>query len=447
MSMNAPIQATKRSSSFDAGTTHLSRRWVLPARILWWVLVIFALFLFVVSLPAYYERLQEICLVAPCVFGQLNPGSAQALHNLGLSIYSYALLRFILSIVYAIVWFVVGGVLAWRKFDDWMVLLVSITLIMQGAVNITSALSASSTTWQFLGELISFFAFVLLFLAFIIFPDGRFVPRWTYGLVIIYVIISGLYNFFPALPFNESPPGNIIWLGCICALIATQVYRYAYVSNHIQRLQTKWVVFAVVVVVGSGVLSLLISLIIPSLQQPGSFYSAVFGADFNFSFLLIPLSVGIAILRYRLYDIDVIINRTLVYGTLTVTLALVYFGCVILSQSIVHVLTGFPADSPLATVASTLAVVALFQPLRGRIQVIIDRRFYRRKYDAAKALEAFSATLRDELDISQLSEQLVVVVQETMQPSHISLWVQPSDRHKQRIEIPLETKPPEQQAS
>ena len=432
MSMNAPIQATKRSSSFDTGTTHLRRRWLLPARISWWVLVIFALLLFVVSLPIYYERLQEICRAASCVFGQLNPGSAQALHNLGFSISSYALLRFILAIIYAVVWFVVGGILAWRKSDDWMVLLVSIMLVMQGAVNITSALSASPTTWQFLGELINFFAFVLLFLVFIIFPDGRFIPHWTYWLVIIYIVLSGLYNFLPALPFNENPPSNIIWLGCICALIVTQVYRYVYVSNRVQRQQTKWVVFGVVAVVGSGVLSFLISLIVPSLGQPGSFYSVVFGVDSDFFFFLIPLSVGIAILRYRLYDIDIIINRTLVYGTLTATLALIYFGCVILSQSIVHVLTGFPADSPLATVASTLAVVALFQPLRGRIQIMIDRRFYRRKYDAAKALEAFSATLRDELDISQLSEQLVAVVQETMQPSHISLWVQPSDRHKER---------------
>jgi hypothetical protein len=432
MGMNAPIQRAERSSSFDSSTTHLDRRWLLPVRVIWLVLTFFALLVFVVNLPVYYQLLQELCRSASCVAGQLNPNAAQAFHNVGLSLSSYALLRLTLAIIYALVWFAVGGVLAWRKSDDWMALLVSIMLVMQGAANITSAVSAGPATWPILVESLNFCAFVLLFLVFIIFPNGRFVPRWTYWFVVIFSIISALYNFFPMSPFNESLITNAIWLACIGAMIVIQVYRYSYVSNRVQRQQTKWVVFGVVVVVGSNLLSILISLIVPSLGQPGSFYSLAFGPDLNFFFLLIPLSVGIAILRYRLYDIDIIINRTLVYGTLTAALALVYFGCVILSQSIVHVLTGLLSDSPLATVASTLAVVALFQPLRGRIQVMIDRRFYRRKYDATKALEAFSATLRDELDISQLSEQLVAVVQETMQPSHISLWVQRSERHKER---------------
>src|SRR5262249_7948682 len=138
---------------------------------------------------------------------------------------------------------------------------------------------------------------------------------------------------------------------------------------------------------------------------------------------LIPLAVGIALLRYRLWDIDLIINRTLVYGMLTGTLASVYFLLIIVLQSLVRSLTGQVLQSPLVIVASTLAIVALFEPLRQRIQSIIDRRFYRRKYDAAKTLAAFSATLRSEVDLDQLREQVVAVVQETMQPAHISLWL------------------------
>jgi hypothetical protein len=156
--------------------------------------------------------------------------------------------------------------------------------------------------------------------------------------------------------------------------------------------------------------------------------------------LLIPVSVGIAVLRYRLYDIDVLINRTLVYGTLTVLLALVYFSLVIGLGSLVRLFTGQLSQSPVVIVASTLVIAALFHPLRRRLQAIIDRRFYRRKYDATRILAAFSVTLRNEVDLNQLREELVAVVQETMQPAHVSLWL----RKPQQVEKhnPWEPNPP-----
>ena len=138
-----------------------------------------------------------------------------------------------------------------------------------------------------------------------------------------------------------------------------------------------------------------------------------------------PIAIGVAILRYRLYNIDLLINRTLVYGTLTASLVAVYIGGVTATQTIFGALTGQAVQSQLAIVVSTLVIAALFNPLRRRIQRFIDRRFYRRKYDAAKTLEAFSARLRDETDLDALSGDLVGVVRETMQPTHVSLWLRP----------------------
>jgi divalent metal cation (Fe/Co/Zn/Cd) transporter len=143
------------------------------------------------------------------------------------------------------------------------------------------------------------------------------------------------------------------------------------------------------------------------------------------SVMALPAAIGIAILRYRLYEIDTLINRTLVYGALSASLALVYFGGVATTQAIFRALTGQEQQPQLAIVVSTLIIAALISPLRRRIQSFIDRRFYRRKYDARKTLEAFSARLRDETDLQALDRELVGVVRKTMQPAHVSLWLRP----------------------
>jgi hypothetical protein len=206
------------------------------------------------------------------------------------------------------------------------------------------------------------------------------------------------------------------------AVIFSQIYRYRRVSTPIQRQQTKWVVFGGAVALGTFVGLLFITGLFPSFIT--IFANAGWTFTLPIAFLAIPLSIGFSISRYRLYDIDTLINRAVVYGALTATLLGVYLLLVFGGQALLA--SFFGLSDAVVLVVSTLVVAALFQPLRQRLQALIDRRFYRRKYDAAKTVEAFSATLRQEVGLATLSEHLVSVVQETMQPASVSLWLRPS---------------------
>jgi hypothetical protein len=194
-------------------------------------------------------------------------------------------------------------------------------------------------------------------------------------------------------------------------------------ARGVERQQIKWFAYATVVLVGGVVLGFTVS------EATGVSWLGKIGFVLRMVGLAgLPMAIGIAVLRYRLYNIDQIINRTLVYGVLTTMLLALYFGGIVLLQKIFVLLTG--EKSTVAVVASTLLIAALFNPLRRRIQGFIDRRFYRRKYDARKTLEAFSAKLRNDTDLEALSDDLVGVVRETMQPAHVSLWLCPESGSK-----------------
>jgi hypothetical protein len=209
--------------------------------------------------------------------------------------------------------------------------------------------------------------------------------------------------------------GTGLALAALLFALVSMIVRFRR-SIGVERQQLKWIVYAGTVAAGGFALTLFLS---------GTLANIVFALAF-LAFIGIPVAAGVAIMRYRLYEIDLLINRTLVYGILTAALILVYVGGIVLLQSIFRALTG--QDSQLAIVASTLAIAALFNPLRRRLQAFVDRRFYRRKYDAAKTLETFSARLREETDLDRLGEELVAVVRQTMQPAHVSLWLRPSGR-------------------
>jgi hypothetical protein len=284
----------------------------------------------------------------------------------------------------------------------------------------------------------------------LLFPDGKLPSRrwrpvaWFSGAVIVLLSLAILLAPGPleALGGVRNPFGLqgqrwvadagivIIPLLPLCAIAsaASLVLRFRRSGAEVRE-QIKWIAFAASFVGLAALITVVSTLIFApeSLDTAGTqpLWIEVLQDVELLSLAGVPVAVGFAILRHRLYDIDVVINRTLVYGSLTAMLALVYFGGVATTQAIFRALTGQEQQPQLAIVVSTLVIAALFNPLRGRIQGFIDRRFYRRKYDAAKTLEAFSTKLRDETDLDALTSEVVGVVRETMQPAHVSLWLRP----------------------
>jgi hypothetical protein len=313
----------------------------------------------------------------------------------------------------------VAGVILLRAWRDWMALLVTLFLIVFGA---TFPAVVSDPAFDALGALAS--GLLILFLA--LFPDGRFAPRWTRLAAILWIpaqllVVGGGLPFVPALAAQAVKTAAFLLV--LAALLGAQIYRYRRVSGPAARRQTRWVVYGVTVALAGFALMLGVFLIVPPAQMARStLLSAGIAALFYLWWMFIPVSLGFAILRARLYDIEVVIHRTLVYAALTVCLAGVYVGGVALSQAILQPLTG-QGHNELAIVGSTLAAAAAFQPLRRRIQRAIDRRFYRRKYDAARTLADFTTALREEVDLHELVGRLVGVVDETMQPQQVSLWL------------------------
>jgi len=338
------------------------------------------------------------------------------------------------------VWFVVGGILFWRKSADWMALLVSIMLISLGANNATDVFLYSSSVWRIPENGVQVVNGLSILFILALFPNGRFVPRWTLWVTLINPVYEVIYILFlrqlriPGWALENNPFNAVAWFGCWIVLTPAQLYRYFRVSDALERQQIKWVVYSFFIVMVVGFLG---DLLIHTILLKG-FLAVLFNNSFSLISLLIPISLGLAMFRYRLWDIDVIINRTLVYGALTIILTGVYVGLIVGLQAL---LAGIISqNNSVAIVISTLVIAALFQPLRRHIQGIIDRRFYRSKYDSTKIVAAFSATLRQEVDLDTLHERLLGVVQETMQPAHVSLWLRPIPQD--RKDTPWRASPP-----
>ena len=406
----------------------LSGRILLVARALWLACACFELILFMINLlqPLFGGQ----TLICPFSLTCPYDTDTATLHALGqahIALGAYTIYVTTFGLIFALTFVGLSILLFWRAFDQVTGLLASFGFLLAGSIGLMGDFARLPLALQFVGAI----QIQLLYLCFgfflVTFPDGRFIPRWSW--------LIGFTLFVQGLLFQSgsifSWPSLLILLELVLAYgspVALQIYRYRRVYTPVQRQQTRWVVFGLLSAMVLLLLGIVVQGFIPPIGSVAALLILACDSSAPLAFLLIPFCITIAILRSQLWDIDALINRTLVYGSLTVMLALVYFGLVIGLQAL---LRGFISqDNSVAIVISTLTIAALFQPLRRGIQRIIDRRFYRRKYDATKTLEAFSATLRNEVDLNQVREHLITVVQETMQPAHVSLWLRPLEQQR-----------------
>lgn len=422
---NSPTRTLNSNQSLTLEGRRLS-----AARIGWLLIATSAVALFVLGVPLRFQELISPCLGDTCPFNQLTPEAISQLPAIGFTLTGYATLMISLSIILLVVYGVVGLLIFWLRSNEWIALASSLWLITFGATLWEGEVRAVAAAYPALQLPVTFLillgGIVLLHLFFFIFPNGRFVPKWTRWLWLITVFIFFLINLAASLPGREALYESVqpLWVIMLLVSIGTQIYRYRSVSGQSERQQTKWVISAFLLtflVLGTLLLPWLLLPSNRNLGFEGALAEIIPLVIGTFAFSVIPLGIGFSILRYRLWDIDIIIRRTVQYAVVTAVLLLVYFGSVTLLQSVLTGLTG--SQSPLVIVLSTLLIAALFNPLRRRVQAFIDRRFFRRKYDAQQVLAQFAKTVRDEVELELLTAEINTVLQNTVQPSNISFWV------------------------
>lgn len=433
-SLRASIKGYRTSSAPGGkrGEARLRGWRLVVARALVGAAMVIVAALFFWALPESHHRLATPCSdpTSQCL---ITPEHIAPLASLGVSPGALALAAIALSCLMMALVFAAAVILIWRRSDDWMALLVTLTLVLTpiNSAPVLMTLREHPGVWPIAAAALSEASAISLFLFIALFPSGGFAPRWLWAPLALLLLVFGPVELISlSLPIAAQA---LLLLGILLCLVASQIYRYRRISTPMQRQQTKWVVYGLIFLIVVNQLFWQTYILIPELHQPGALYILLaYPVDFLMVAILV-VSLGVAIRRYRLWDIDAIINQTLVYGSLTMILASIYVAGVIGGQRIVSGLThaSDQEQSPLIVVITTLIIAALFQPLRRRIQLLIDRRFYRHKYDMARTLSAFGATLREEVELRHLTDSLLDTIEETMRPAHVSLWLRDNARPQQ----------------
>lgn len=414
----------------------LSAGKLISARIAWMLVAAASIFLFILAIPIEYQ--QELVRAV----GIYEPH----LQRLNLSPEFYAAFQTGLDVLLAGSFIIVGGLVFFYRTGDGILILVSLTYMTFGTLFVPTLYNLGIAQPVFY-PVVSFIRAMGLLLSviggFYLVPNGQFVPSITRYLSLLWIVLVAGWLFIPDLPANlihlTTWSDNLgfaflLYGGIYLTGVLAQLYRYKKVSTPIQKQQTKLVVLGTAGAVLGFVIYHIPLIINPSLDQPGySHLLYIFTAKpiYHALVLLVPLTVSFSILRYRLWDVDRLINRSLVYGTLTVVLAVLYFGLVIFLRT---ALLGFTEQSSvISVIISTLALAALFNPLRGSIQKWIDLRFFRRKYDTEKTLEVFRQNIRQKVNLNQLTDELIDIVDNTIQPEHISFWIRCSENSAKNV--------------
>ena len=351
-------------SSHPSGVANarLGEHWLMPVRIVIVIVAILALAVFFVGVWLNFAQLRTVCTPLSCADGQLTPESAQTLQALGLSLDAYAIMNVVSLVVQALVYYLLAAIIFWQRRDEWLTVIVVMFFLAAPTNSLNQPVAALPPVFQGALAWVQFLGIATFILIGLLFPNGHFVPRWTAPLAAGLLLIIGIQIYVPQI---AVPPGLI---GTLMLLAFAQIYRYRKVSSREQRQQTKWFVLGLTGTVAVNVVYHFLPLFFPPLAQQNTLYAFISGTISDFSYLLIPVTIGFAILRYKLWDIDLIINRTLVYGTLTVSIIGLY---VLVVVSLGTLLRG--RGNLFISLLATGLIAVLFQPLRLRLQRGVNR--------------------------------------------------------------------------
>lgn len=412
-------------------------RWV---TLIGWVLIVLAhLIVFLVDLVFDYILILTPCSGAACNFLALSAAEVAVLDSWGLTTQAYALVMLAVPVIVLLVYWVLGSLILWRQGPSRLGLAVSLALIVFPVFTFAGDhdWSTSSPNLALLGAVVGMLgAFISLAFLYLI-PNGRFSPRWAYIPLLGTLLLIGMVSIPPnsplALPTQVESLANIALVSLVLLGGGLHIYRYLRDSNSVERQQTKWILVGILCYVLAVITWVLIfgrAVEIPA-GTPRLVANFVGWYSDLLTILALPAALTIAILRYRLWDIDLLIRRTLQYVLLSGVLALIYVGLTILFQRLFFT----NQQSDISIVLSTLAIAALFFPLRNRMQEFIDKRFYRKKYDEQQVLAEFAATCRNETDIEKLVTRLDEVIDDTLQPEKVSVWVKGSNARAQQRQV------------